>query len=245
MEKCKRGFTHWVFTRYNLLDDKTSIYNNPAIPDPVDWMRHRTELFEKYTLPSMKAQTCKNFTWLLSFAKQTPYYLIPVKHWDYSNIKIIYEYPRTFLRNCYLFGKFNKGDWIITTRLDNDDFLEPNYIREVQNYLKEPPNFPCLIVDTDGVQWDIQTDKFYTTDRRTNNSPFLSFIEKVGTDWNSLSTGELITEPLKTCFYCSHTNMINHFPSLKIQKKLYRMVIHDRNISNKIVGEEIIYKDSK
>jgi hypothetical protein len=60
-----------------------------------------------------------------------------------------------------------------------------------------------------------------------------------------LLSGVRPEEPIKTCFYCSHTKMIDHFPSMKIDKKLYRMVIHDRNISNRIVGKEIIYKDSK
>lgn len=55
-------FKHYILTRWNLLDSKTDIYNNPLIENPERWMQHRMELFEKYTLPSLKSQTCQNFT---------------------------------------------------------------------------------------------------------------------------------------------------------------------------------------
>ena len=225
-------FSHFLFTRFNLLDDNTSIYNNPAIPDPHEWMEHRMNLFETYTLPSIRAQTNQNFTWLLSFDHDTPKEQW-TKYLPYYNIMPIFSYHRTWLNDCYRNRVLNDGDWLITTRLDNDDMLEMDYIAEIQKRFSHE----FLIIDTDGVQWDLKTNKYYTTERRRNNSPFMSFVERVGTDWRSPSG--LITDPVKTVFYCSHTNMPLHFPSIKVPKRLYRMVIHDRNIANKIVGHEI------
>ena len=227
-------FKHWIFTRWNLLDDKTDIYNNPAVPDPEEWMEHRMKLFDELTLPSVMLQSCRDFTWLLAFAPGTPGDVIR-KYSSFPKVHVIFEYPRTYLRKML----HNRKEWIITSRLDNDDTIAPEYVELVQEQFNEQ----FLLVDTDGVQLDLATGRTYTPDRRSNNSPFISLIEKTGTDWLSISDDpeekRLITEPVKTCYWCSHSKMEWHFPSVKIPQRLYKMVIHDRNISNKITGDEI------
>lgn len=214
-----------------------TVYNNSAVPDPDEWMQHRIKLFEKYTLPSVLNQTCRNFQWLLSFAKETPD-KITDRYRSYPFVKVIYQYPADFVRGLY--GTVLKdGDWLITSRLDNDDTIEPTYIAKIQEqYLDDmvPDNF--FLVDTDGRQLDLKTGKYYTVARRSNNSPFISLIEKVGVKFKSIN-GTQIDEPIKTVFYCSHSKMEWHFPSMKIPERLYTMIIHDRNISNKIVGEPL------
>jgi len=237
-------FKHYIFTRWNLLDSKTTIYNNH--PDPEVWMKHRMKIFEEYTLPSVMIQTCKNFTWLLAFARETPKWIIE-KYSSFPNVKIIYGYPAEWLRMEYnseyakMTGRqIRDGDWIITSRLDNDDTIAPEYIETVQSYFNEE----FLIVDTDGVKKDLRTGKEYTVERRTNNSPFLSLIEQVGKPWMSISNDpkekRLIEDPVKTCYWCSHTKMEWHFPSVKSPKKLYKMNLHEMNVSNKLEGNEIL-----
>lgn len=235
-------FKHWIFSRWNLLDDNTDIYNNPQIDDPDEWMEHRMKLFDEYTLPSVMLQTCRDFTWLLAFSPQTPRDIIRKYasfHAEYPRgprVHIIFEYPRTYLRRMMA----NCKEWIITSRLDNDDMIAPEYVELVQAQFNEQ----FLIVDTDGVQLDLATGKEYTPDRAGNNSPFISLIEKTGTDWMSISTDpnekRLITDHVKTVYWCSHSKMEWHFPSVKIPKRLYKMIVHDKNISNKITGHEIL-----
>jgi hypothetical protein len=228
-------FKHFIFTRWNLMDDQQSVYNNPLVPDPEEWMIHREKLFDELTLPSVMLQTCKNFTWLLAFAPETPVRILR-KYASFPNVHIIHEYPQTYLRKMLA----NSQEWIITSRMDNDDTIAPEYVELVQAQFDEK----FLLVDTDGVQLDLATGKTYTVERRSNNSPFISLIEKTGTDWMSISDDpaekRLIIEPVKTCYFCSHSKMEWHFPSVKIQKRLYTMVIHDRNVCNKIVGHEIL-----
>jgi hypothetical protein len=227
-------YKHYLFTRWNLLMEGQSVYNNPKVPDPDEWMEHRMKLFEKYTFPSVLNQTCRNFQWLLSFAKETPD-AITDKYRSYPFVKVIYEYPADFVRGLY--GKvLNNGDILITSRLDNDDTIEPTYIAKVQEQYLSEFNEDFLLVDTDGRQFDLKTGKYYTVARRSNNSPFISLIEKVGLKYKSLN-GTEITDPIKTVYYCSHSKMEWHFPSMKIPERLYTMIIHDRNITNKIVGE--------
>jgi len=216
---------HYIFTRWNLLDRETDIYNNPKIKNPEKWMAHRIKLFEKYTLPSLKKQTNQNFTWLLAFSEQTPSEIIC--RYDYiDNIQIIYEYPTDWLN-----ANLPNSEYVITSRIDNDDYYYEDFVKEVQNeasaslFLWKKPDFE-LVIDVEGVQFDEKTGKFYDNARVSNNSPFISFVEPV-------------RKELKTVYYCSHTNMEGNFLSTKIKKRLSCMVIHDKNICNKIVGSEL------
>jgi len=226
-------FRHFIFTRWNIMIGGVSVYNNPAVKNPEEWMRHRMKLFETYTLPSVLNQTCKNFTWLLSFAAETPD-TVTDRYRYYPFIQIINGYPADYVRNLYP-EKLKHGDWLITSRLDNDDTIEPTYIARIQEKYLDGDSEDFLLVDTDGRQLDLKTGKYYDVARRSNNSPFISLVEKVGQKYISLN-GTEITMPIKTVFYCTHTKMEWHFPSMKIPERLYTMIIHDRNVSNKIVG---------
>ena len=228
-------FKHYIFTRWNLLDANTTIYNNPNVKNPEEWMEHRMKLFDEITLPSVMLQTSRNFTWLLAFdVSNTPTWIIN-KYREFPNITPIHLYPADYVR-CT--GIHKDGDWIITSRLDNDDMILPEYIETVQSYFDET----FKLVDTDGVKHVIATGKEYTPARKSNNSPFISLIEQVGVPWQSIANDpkerRLITEHVKTVYFCSHSHMEMHFPSVKSYKKLYKMIIHDRNISNKLEGNE-------
>ena len=226
-------YKHFLFTRWNKLDANTSIYNNPAVPDPEAWMDHRMKLFDEITLPSVMMQTSMDFQWLLSFDNKTPKWILS-KYSEFPRVKIIFEYPADYLRRMKGYS-IRDGEWIITSRLDNDDMILPEYIEKIQGYFNEQ----FMLVDTDGVQLDLATGKEYTVERRSQNSPFISLIEQVGVPWQSCTKELLIDQPVKTVYYCSHSKMEWHFPSVKIPQKLYKMVIHDRNITNKIIGKEI------
>jgi len=222
-------FKHWIFTRFNKLDNQMSIYNNPAISDPDKWMEHRMKLFDEITLMSVMLQTERNFTWLLSFDYRTPGDILK-KYASFPEVEIIFDYPPDWLRRQNL----NKGDWIITSRLDNDDYISPTFIEKVQAQFDET----FKLVDTDGRLHDLATGKLYTVERKSNNSPFISLIEQVGTDWMSISKDSkerrLITDRVKTVYWCSHSKMEWHFPSVKINEVLYRTTVHSENVSNKI-----------
>ncbi len=227
-------FKHYILTRWNLLDTENDIYN--SVDDPQDWMRHRVILFEKYCLPAMMNQTCKDFTWLLAFSRKTPKNVID-RYKNLRNIQIIYEYPKHFLQRTY------KNEGLLTTRLDNDDILLPTFVEKVQERVKESTkqgSYRTEIIDVMGVQWDMIGNKWYDSGRNMPNSPFLSLFENTKKPYLSCHIGfELIKEKVKTAMYCSHTKMIWHFPAYRIPEELAIMCIHDRNIGNKIVGGDL------
>ena len=231
----KHGFSHFVFTRWNLLDSKTTIYNNPAVPDPEAWMEHRIKLFNEYCLPNMMLQK-GSFTWLLAFAPGTPKWITD-EYATFPHVKIIFEYPRDWLRR----QPIKHGEWVISSRIDNDDTVSINYIERVQAQFNER----VLLVDIDGVKRDLSTGKYHTVERHSNNSPFISLIEQAGVKGTSISNDprerELFDDfnhNLRTVYYCSHSKLEWHFPSMKIQEKLYTMNLHSRNVINKLEGNE-------
>jgi hypothetical protein len=181
-------------------------------------------------------QTERNFTWLLAFDKKTPDWILS-KYASFPGVEVIFQYPADYLRGIY--NMDHKGEWIITSRLDNDDIILPEYIETVQSYFDET----FKLVDVNGFQFDLATGKHYDPDRAGCTSMFISLIEQVGTPWLSISNDpeekRLIDMPVKTVYYCSHSKMEWHFPSVKNPKRLYKMVVHDRNIGNKITGYEI------
>ena len=216
---------HYILTRWNQSHNKENIYNFEGINDSEKWMEERVVLFEKYCLPSIDKQTNMDFTWILSFSSLTdPKYY--EKYQNYPYIRIVFDiHPTTYLNSIYG-SEINEGDWIATTRLDNDDSLHPNFIKEVKSKFKNKYE----LIDTLGCQYDINTQKFHDTGRTHPNSPFLTVFEKAG---------EFDDHNIHTCFYKSHTHLHNNMDSELIQDILYCQVIHDNNVSNKIVGEEI------
>lgn len=61
---------HFILTRFNLL-----LWNKDKEGNKVrskEWLEHRFALFERYCLPSIKNQTCQEFTWIVLLDRTTP-----------------------------------------------------------------------------------------------------------------------------------------------------------------------------
>lgn len=226
-------FKHFLLTRFNQLDEKNDIYNTNE--NPQDWMRHRINLFERYTLPSIMKQTCKDFTWLLAFSRKTPQNVLD-RYKNLRNIQIIYEYPKYFLQRTY------KKEWLLTTRFDNDDILLPDFVEKVHKHVRNCENIGELrteIIDVMGVQWDMINNKWYDSGRNMFNSPYLSLFENTKEPHLSIQPDFGMIEGVKTALYCSHSNMTRHFQASRIEQELYIMCIHDRNLANKVCGGDL------
>lgn len=66
----KKDLQHFILTRFNLL-----IFNKDKKGQKVrsaSWLEHRFALFERYCLPSIIAQTCQCFRWIVLFDSTTP-----------------------------------------------------------------------------------------------------------------------------------------------------------------------------
>ena len=61
---------HFILTRFNLRLWRQDKNGSPV--RTVEWLEHRFALFEKYCLPSVAAQSCKDFQWIVLFDSKTP-----------------------------------------------------------------------------------------------------------------------------------------------------------------------------
>ena len=64
-------FEHYLITRFNLKNPKWKFTKNNELLLNDQWMDERMALFADFCLPSVVAQTNKNFKWLLYFDTDT------------------------------------------------------------------------------------------------------------------------------------------------------------------------------
>ena len=65
-------FRHYLLSRYNvgLYGRKQNMRSGEKIA-PKKWMKNRIELFKRYCVPSIRNQSCRNFTWLIVLDPET------------------------------------------------------------------------------------------------------------------------------------------------------------------------------
>jgi hypothetical protein len=201
------NFTHVIVTRYNL-----GLYDNSYLQRPKQsadmWMRHRAGLFRRYCVPSVCAQRCQNFLWLVLFDLKT------------SQVELqtaIQDTPCCLLCST---GKFLptlrnwlhervQTPWIITTRLDNDDALHTDFVHDIQQAFRAKKEVLCFPAG-----W-LLTDE-YTGQLRWPSNPFSSLIEQ---------TGELVS------VYCiAHPQLKQKYPYRELPHGRWARIVHKDNI---------------
>lgn len=140
-------FSHYLITRFNVVVKdsswKTTKGGNSVHTD--SWLMDRFSLFEKYTLPSIKHQSCKNFKWLVLFNSETPGSFkerIMTYSAEVHQFMPIYVAPYTDATEIiqrYIQAD-NSKDYVITTRIDNDDMIHRDYLKRVQELFRVEEN---------------------------------------------------------------------------------------------------------
>ena len=219
------SFRHVVLTRFNC---RFGDRDFPARTQP-NWLNSRLELFERYCLPTMKAQTSQAFDWLIFFDPATPEDFL-------SRIRGVFgSFTNFHIRFLEVYtGELMKSDvrtfldeapkWLVSTRLDNDDGLNRAYVerlqREVTLGTREALNFPYGIV--------LAGEKTYLS-RQTSNA-FLS-----------------VSEPFAkfdTALGAQHKDMGRLMPVRDLgEDPMWLQVIHDNNVSNKKRGRRVLRRD--
>ena len=214
---------HLILTRFNV---RTNYAQSRIGLDP-DWLNHRFKLFENFCYPSVRGQSNQNFKWLIYFDSETPE--------EFKNKILEYStWPnfRPIYINCQLSYELNKknilknltddAEYLITTRLDNDDAISKDFIQVVQNNFQEQ-KFEFINL-TYGYVWS--DFKLYSF--KYLNNPFVSLIEKINKqDINSLKT-----------VGCSDHTQLSSIGSIKQvkTKPAWIQVVHGKNVSNRIRG---------
>jgi hypothetical protein len=229
-------FQHFLITRFNLT---SSFWNKTREGEQVldeSWLEDRFALFERHCLPSVRNQTNKNFYWLIFFDTSTPekfrsrvaniqnssnfiycYFINGAEEFNFSIITAIY--------GLVLHGI----NWIITTRLDNDDMIHKSFINEIQNC--QFSNESCYIDIPIGYQMSLMGENIEVRNRHNPISTFSSLYERVEENQHIFSKRNFEWKD----FSCKKI----------IQKRLWIEVVHQRNLVNSLVKENALTLDCK
>ncbi len=183
--KCEQfGMKHFLITRFNLRNsDWINARDGEKVLTP-EWLNHRFELFENNTLRSVKNQINQNFSWLVFFDINTPnHYRKWIQKIDksYDNFIPVFIDGLEYLASSTEVEVFkrldNNDDFVITTRLDNDDLIHEKFIEKLQSAFI--PKHKTIIDARLGYQMILEDSKAeYRLFKKAYN-PFLSVISNV------------------------------------------------------------------
>lgn len=136
---------HYIFTRFSVLDGKSPVNpyfgvktrknsNMAKFLFSSTRMEEKFHVFDAITVPSIKEQTDKHFTWIIYSSKSLPkeYKERLLKYKDSNiHIKFVKNFGEMYSNiRKQLEGKKNYS----TTRIDDDDGLSPQFLKSLNKY---------------------------------------------------------------------------------------------------------------
>lgn len=222
---------HFIITRFNLnlyAQDKNRMPTRTAA-----WLEHRFELFERYCLPSVAAQSCKEFTWLCLFDAATPEPYrrriagyaarcpqFEAVYYDSAQALRLTESLRATLLALKGAGRPGAAapELLLTTNLDNDDALAADAVELLRQALR-PASGKRVYSFLYGYQYF--TRARYALRMRYANNHFLSLAEPYD--------GNLMTIASYT-----HSRAIFVLPTefIRTRRGKWLEIVHEDNVSN-------------
>lgn len=230
------NYSHFIITRFNLNLYAQDKHDLPTRTDR--WLEHRFEVFERYCLPSVAAQTSGNFTWLCLFDAATPESCrrriegykarcpqFEAVYYTAAQAANLTENLRTTIAayvSCDRKGRKSPPPpppkLLITTNLDNDDAFSSDVVELLQRELRPAPGkriYSLLY----GYQYF--TDRRFALKMRYTNNHFLTLAEPF----------DAHTE---TIISYRHTKAIRQLPTtyLSTARGKWLEIVHEDNVSN-------------
>jgi hypothetical protein len=214
---------HFLLTRFNVRVNydlaKTGV--NPV------WLSHRFKLFEQFCYPSVRAQTNLDFQWLVYFDSETPSAFKEriAQYAEWKNFLPIYidtAFTDQINREKVSSLIHEKTEYLITTRMDNDDAVCESFIQEIQDGFEEKEFEFISFVNG----FILNAGKLYSF--KYVNNPFTSLVERI----RSTSTGEIKT------ILCGEHSQLSALGNIKQIEtdSTWLQVVHGKNVSNRIRG---------
>ncbi|MFZ5813452.1 MAG: glycosyltransferase [Thermodesulfobacteriota bacterium] len=222
-------FSHFLITRFNVNIEPTDFL--PRLGDA--WLSLRFDLFQKFCFPSVHGQRCQQFTWLVLFDRQTPKRFAGlIKSYErYANFVPVLcgEYESIIPQVVETMRRMSPDtEWLLTTRLDNDDALARNFTQTVQEAARhlldqnQLPGNRCYMNLPNGLQYHDGT--LYAFKDVTN--AFVSLLEPAASP--------------KTVFWVDHPAIHTKAPVVQIQAPpLWLQTVHGTNVYNYLRGSPL------
>ncbi|MDB4984005.1 MAG: hypothetical protein JWM20_184 [Patescibacteria group bacterium] len=219
------SYQHFLITRFNIRATYAKLRdpnNNPMnlILDSA-YLENRFRLFETYTFPSIKNQTSQNFKWIILFHKETPAAFkekIQGLKKQYDFIDLYFGDDEPFRFEKFIDDSGYKNEWFITSRIDNDDMFDNQYMEAVQTYAEDNLR-RCIVSLEKGQQLDLRTD--ITHEFNAKNNHFLSMIAP--------KDGCILQYNHSKIFESGEEVVL-----LPSSKPMWIEIVHESNVSNEV-----------
>jgi Putative rhamnosyl transferase len=208
---------HVLLTRFNLPSEG---YES-LVRAKEGWLRERIALFERYCIPSVRAQTNQAFHWIIYFDPESHEWL-KQRIENHVEDKLYTPIFRKSVSLSELLGDIRglsiiESPRLITTNLDNDDALATDFVERIQK--SAPSQGKKAVYLAHGI---IKSGpRLYLRVDRTN--AFCS----VACDWASPTS----------CWSDWHTRLAKSMPSVELHgEPAWLQVVHGRNVCNRVSG---------
>jgi hypothetical protein len=207
-------------------------YNDTKFVKALDeeWLKHRWELFETFTIPSVAAQTCADFDWVILCHRDSP-------QWLYDRFQALDVPCRLRVSFDVLdpgFQDLDAGladlrdpsyDVILTLNLDSDDGLHRCAMERVREAFEaDKAEHEALFLDI-GYKYDRFSQRLVFA--KFASSPFVAKVN-LPPFANPLDVGG------------NHARIISKYTYCEISygDPLFLQVIHQRNVSNRVDSKQ-------
>lgn len=215
---------HFLITRFNLKNKHWKNDKDEYVVLTKEWLDDRFHLFETFCLPSVKNQTNNHFHWYVFFDIDTPVVYLKRIHAiadGFMNFKPVFvdgfENLDSSLESQIKNALSATDQYIITTRLDNDDSIHKNFIKTIQDLFV--PKGKTVIDLRSGYQVILNNSGAEYRMYNTKFNPFISLISHV-------SSLETVISKEHSHWKVSPNLIVNNNDYLWVQ------LIHDKNKLN-------------
>lgn len=216
--------THVIQTRFNLATPgrEDAIRNRPG------WLEERFAMFEDICLPSIAAQTCKDFVWIIYFDKDTPQVFKDRVEKLREVVPFIPYYTGLFAAEGWnrSIGEVlqDRTPLLLTTRLDNDDALANDHIARVQDLAKQHASKAPLCIN-------------FTHGFIRSGPAIYGVYHKSNAFFSRLCAWE---DDMRTAMSIVHLTISDHGAVIQAdQPGAWLQVVHGGNVSNKVRGRRV------
>lgn len=215
---------HVILTRFNMRTGGREV----AIRSSPGWLERRFELFERYCLPAVAAQTFQDFQWIIFFDEASPQWvweriaeLQKIRHF-HVNASPLFNADGWGQATRQVLGGGAHPQLLVTTNLDNDDGLSIDYMQRLnecvrKNRIIETPfaiNFLNGVISSNGYVYHIKHKR----------CAFVNVVERFGPD-------------ITTCNVYQHMFLNQHMRVIQEDRhSAWYQIVHGANVSNKIRG---------
>lgn len=230
-------FKHYIITRFNLKKNILANTSNNIINDE-SWLKERYFIFEEYCLKSIESQTNKNFEWWVYFDDKIDEKYLKINNKFINRYKFFkpkYEssfenFKKKYVRDLHLESVNKKLDFILTTRLDNDDVISKDFVDLLQ---KTKFDSDKILEFPYGYSYNIKGKK-ELRDYYSRLNPFISLLEKVN-----------VNNDIKGIYAKQHGEWSDYNCEIISEEKSWIQIVHESNRYNTLKGKLSLSFNSK